>query len=124
MNDETKKKNKKKKIRIGKSNKNKKIYMVSGVGAAALRADVTALLVGSVFFLAGRAVAGATATSSASTYNRRWRRFLRACNFREKRYQMAGEKQLHLIIHPASFPVCVVAAHFFHNGLVESNQIT
>ena len=45
--------------------------MVSGVGAAALRADVTALLVGSIFFLAGRAVAGATATSSASTYNRR-----------------------------------------------------
>ena len=69
MNDETKQK--KKKIRIEKSNKNKKIYMVSGVGAAALRADVTALLVGSVFFLAGRAVAGATATSSASTYNRR-----------------------------------------------------
>ncbi len=49
--------------------------MIRGVGAATLRADVTALLVGSVFFLTSRAVAGATtasATASVSgTHNRR-----------------------------------------------------
>lgn len=43
--------------------------MISGVGAAALRADVTTLLIGCVFFLACRTVAGrvtSTADSSIS----------------------------------------------------------
>lgn len=49
--------------------------MISGVGAPALRADVTALLIGCVFFLASRTIAGCVISSASSSISRthHWR---------------------------------------------------
>jgi hypothetical protein len=50
--------------------KTKDFYMIGGVGAPALRADVTALLIWCVFLLPGRAVASAATPSSGSSISR------------------------------------------------------